>query len=327
MNAKLGWRAKSYHTPYVTYPLAQPSRPAPRGPGLPIHHRKAMPSTPSSLLLLPLALLLVVGRPARAFSPSHFPMRSSRVPGRPTSPFHAAESGAGFGKEGDEAGTKKKTKKKGDSIRDATGIRPSLHPVAINCVAEALLMRSKQILGKAGSDVSIDVANADAEPIEIAVTAAGVAMAAIDQRAEAAKTDETTDAFTTEESQAISGRVVGVVMRARELELTLATRVNAAKWPLKYFEEASFGVSRGECKSVEDGDDPSKDGELEKALAEKMVLDPLFRMSRAECLLALFIDSVERPKLEMVGESVPGGSNVDFVDADRLEVLLTASFG
>ena len=38
-------------------------------------------------------------------------------------------------------------KKKGDSLRDATGIRPSLHPTTINCIAEALLLRSQCVLG------------------------------------------------------------------------------------------------------------------------------------------------------------------------------------
>ena len=42
----------------------------------------------------------------------------------------------------------KKEKKKGDSLRDATGIRPSLNPTTINCVAEALLLRSRCILGE-----------------------------------------------------------------------------------------------------------------------------------------------------------------------------------
>ena len=39
-------------------------------------------------------------------------------------------------------------KKKGDSLRDETGIRPSLHPTTINCIAEALLLRSQCLLGE-----------------------------------------------------------------------------------------------------------------------------------------------------------------------------------
>ena len=46
-------------------------------------------------------------------------------------------------------------KKKGDSLRDATGIRPSLHPTTINCIAEALLLRSQCVLG--GEMLTLDM--------------------------------------------------------------------------------------------------------------------------------------------------------------------------
>lgn len=146
-------------------------------------------------------------------------------------------------------------------------------------------------------------------------------MAAIDQRNEAAKTDETTDVFTMEESQTISGRVVGVVMRTRELEQLLVQKVNAVKWVRKYGEEESFGLWKKECQLEEEGN-ALVDEACEKQVAETIKLNPLFRMNRAECLLALFLDTVEQPKMEMLGEEVTGGSKVDFIDADRLEVLL-----
>ncbi|KAL7554871.1 hypothetical protein ACHAWF_018416 [Thalassiosira exigua] len=220
-------------------------------------------------------------------------------------------------------------KKKGDSIRDATGIRPSLHPTTINCVAEALLLRSQCVLGKKqnqnGENIAIDTADAESEPLQIAITAGGIALSAIDKRKEAAKTDETTDAFTTEETQTISGRVVGVVMRMRDLERTLMQRASSAKWVRKYGEEGSFGVLKKELEEpgadVEDVG-PLKDEALEKELAETIKMNPLFRMNRAECLLATFLHTVESPKLEQLGEDVAGGSEVDFIDADRLEVLL-----
>lgn len=148
-------------------------------------------------------------------------------------------------------------------------------------------------------------------------------MSAIDQRKEAAKTDDTTDEFTMEESQTISGRVVGVVMRMRDLERLLVERANGVAWVRKYGEEGSFGVSKKECErcaTAEDGVDEA----AERELAETINIDPLFRMNRAECLLALFLSTVEGPKLEMLGEDVAGGSGVDFIDADRLEVLLGA---
>jgi hypothetical protein len=201
-------------------------------------------------------------------------------------------------------------KPKGDSLRSATGIRPSLHPVTINCIAEALLLRSKQT-----KETIIDTANPDAEPIQIAITAGGIALNAIEQRKAAAETDETTDSFSMEESNAISGRVVGVVMRMRELEQMLRTKVTSAEYVWKYGEEMSFGLTKSECK------EETTNETLEKELADNIKMNPLLRMNRAECLLALFLETVEKPKLEMLGEEVAGGSKVDFIDEDRLEVL------
>lgn len=149
-------------------------------------------------------------------------------------------------------------------------------------------------------------------------------MNAIELRRSASETDDTTDMFSMEESNAISGRVVGVVMRMRELESTLRTRVIEAKWVRKYGEEESFGCLKSEFVHVETNEENAMvlSDELEKQLAETIKINPLFRMNRAECLLALFLDMIEKPKLEMLGESVAGGSKIDFIDADRLEVLL-----
>ena len=264
-------------------------------------------------------------------------------------------------------------KKKGDSLRDATGIRPSLHPTTINCIAEALLLRSRQCvlggeiltsdmavlyyvnfifiiycnfcedlslihtnfarcvvhyidIGKSQNEdgkemAAIDTANTQSEPLQIAITAGGIAMSAIDQRTTAAKTDETTDKFTIEESQVISGRVVGVVMRMRDLERLLVERVNGVTWVTKYGEEESFGLLKIECQATQNDKDVAGEVQLEKQLAETIKTNPLFRMNRAECLLSLFLSTVEKPQMKKLGQDVPGGSEVDFIDADRLEVL------
>lgn len=224
-------------------------------------------------------------------------------------------SGDGFSKEDEPSASEEKKKIKGDSIRSATGIRPSLNPVTINCIAEALLMRSKQT-----NDTNIDTAAPGIEPIQIAMTAGGIAMKIIEQRKSAAETDETTDFFTMEESNVISGRVVGVVMRMRELEQVLRSKVSEAEYVWKYGEEMSFGLLKSELKLELDSKALISNA-LEKELSDAMKINPLLRMNRAECLLALFIETVERPKLEMLGEDVAGGSEVDFIEADRLEVL------
>jgi hypothetical protein len=120
-----------------------------------------------------------------------------------------------------------------------------------------------------------------------------------------------------EESNVISGRVVGVVMRMRELEHQLRSKVGKADYVWKYGEEMNYGLLKQECNV----DTIQLNHELEKTLGDNLKMNPLLRMNRAECLLALFIETVEKPKLEMVGEEVPGGSLVDFIDGDRLEVL------
>lgn len=142
-----------------------------------------------------------------------------------------------------------------------------------------------------------------------------------DEHANEIKKNSADEVFNVQESQLICGRVVGVIMRLRQLEETLIRRVMAKSWVRKYNEEGTFGVLREEC------DEQMEKTSLDQVLAEKIVHDPLIRMHRAECLLALFLNTVERPTMERISSSgeevLPfGTSNVDFIDADRLEVLM-----
>ena len=221
----------------------------------------------------------------------------------------------------------------GDQLRASTGIRPSLHPTTINAISEALLLRhsSKNTKGP------IDAYNLkdDKQPLSVALTAGALASDLLGKRKTSCEADgDTASIPTAEECQTVAGRVVGVVMRMRELEQQLAARVNTAKWVAKYGEHGSFGVLKSECKRVAaadaDADSENKsdekieiDAKIEKELTDRIRDDPLFRMCRAECLLAVFLQTVEVPKLLEVGETVAGGSVVDFLDEDRKEVLLS----
>ena len=237
-------------------------------------------------------------------------------------------------------------------MRSANGVRPSLHPTTINCVSEALLLRSRSVLARLlrdGSDgrppplspngdddaVPIDAGDPSNEPIRVAIAAGEIALGAINRRRDAARacdgddggspsSSSSSSAFTAEESQTISGRVVGVVMRMRDLEGELVRRVGDADWVRRYGEEGGFGVLPGECRGgrPEGGGGAPPSTDQEEPLAERMRADPLFRMNRAECLLALFLSTVERPRMEALGMDAPGGSGVDFVDGDRLGVIL-----
>jgi hypothetical protein len=190
----------------------------------------------------------------------------------------------------------------GDPIRAATGIRPSLHPVTINALADAFRARARKL-----ADVPMRV-NDSAQPLEVAVAAGKIAALALQKRKKTSSDDGM--ALTTEEEQTIAGRVVGVVMRFDNLEQHLWRKCQAAAWVSKYAEWDSFGVLVDESDIAE------------SILDERITSDPLFTMNRAECVLAIFLQTVEAPALQQCNQTVPGGSAVDFLDADQLEVLL-----
>mmetsp|Transcript_30763 Transcript_30763/g.47166 ORF Transcript_30763/g.47166 Transcript_30763/m.47166 type:complete len:283 (+) Transcript_30763:164-1012(+) len=191
---------------------------------------------------------------------------------------------------------------KGDELREATGIRPSLHPVAINAIAEALKLRAT---GKEVLTVSEDV-----QPLQVAMTAGRIAAEAIERRQTASQQDGMV--LEAEEGQTIAGRVVGVIMRFDELEGMLQNKVKEVEWVAKYDQWNDFGLLNDEPAKGSPGDD----------VRIRIQDDPLFTMCRAECLLALFLHHVEMPQLTKAGVTVPDGSSIDFLDDDRRMVLL-----
>jgi hypothetical protein len=192
----------------------------------------------------------------------------------------------------------------GDPLRAATGIRPSLHPVTINALADALRARARNV-----ADIPIRI-NESTQPLEVAIAAGKIASSAIEKRQQTSNDDGMT--MTVVEEQTIAGRIVGVVMRFDDLEQKLWSKCQVAGWVSKYGEWDSFGVL------VDESDVDT----AVLILDERIASDPLFTMNRAECLLAIFLHTVEAPALQKANQTVPGGSSVDFLDADRLEVLL-----
>ena len=220
----------------------------------------------------------------------------------------------------------------GDSLRKATGIRPSLHPMTINALSEALLIRAK----RQGIWSNVNE-NAYPEPLQLALLGGNLATDALAKREELLKDrvnfstssgsslqdedDNMWEIPTVLEKQVVSGRVIGVVVRLQELEKVLIEKVSAVAWVSKYGEHASFGLlacelpsSGGVCDDTTKNDDDGK-------LRDRLKMDPLFRMIRSECLLALFIENIEKPQLQNLQVSVVDESKIDFIDSDRLEVL------
>lgn len=192
---------------------------------------------------------------------------------------------------------------KSDPFREATGIRPSLHPVTINALAKCLKLRARNIPNQPLQVVQGDTQR---QPLQVAQCAATIALEAIQQR----QKDSVRDGMilTPIEQQTVTGRVVGVVLRLPELEALLLERCTATAWVRKYNEWHSFGVL------------PTEEEHFE-AVQERISQDPLFALNRAECLLGLFLHTIEIPQLKTKRESVPDNSVIDFLDDDRQKAL------
>jgi len=196
---------------------------------------------------------------------------------------------------------------RGDPLREASGIRPSLHPLTINTVAELLKVRARRDPG-----VPLRVTDDGVQPLQVALQAGRIAAEAIQKRQGTSEQDGMT--LNAEEQQTVAGRIVGVAMRLHELEAALVAKCQEAGWVAKYAEWDSFGVL------AEENDDD--DDKHETAVDQRIKDDPLFAMNRAECLLALFLQQVEAPELAEKKLTVPDNSEVDFLDSDRKKVLL-----
>jgi len=221
----------------------------------------------------------------------------------------------------------------GDPLREDNGVRPSIHPTTINAIAEALKARATQSINSkkqkkpesSDDDDDDDMmhfrVSEDVDPLMVMVTAGQFASDAIQKRQESSSKDGML--LNQGEEQTLAGRVMGVIMRLDTLEEELAERAASVDWVAKYGEWGSFGVLEGEHENnvaLEESGNDDDDG-LEKVHA-KIVEDPLFCMNRAECLLAIFLQEVEIPQLKKLNESVPDESKIDFLDADRREVVL-----
>ena len=104
-----------------------------------VHHRaiSLSPTSSSSIFTKTKEKGVSGGGSGKSFGASS-DRSSSNDGSEPLSPLEENHSNAGAIEGG---------KRKGDALRDATGIRSSLHPTTVNCVAEALRLRSQGTLG------------------------------------------------------------------------------------------------------------------------------------------------------------------------------------
>jgi len=198
-----------------------------------------------------------------------------------------------------------------------------LHPTTINALALALKHRA--LYANSDDHEKSLTLSAAVQPIDVAVRAGVIAADAIAQRQAASSKDRSNNnksnneddgmMLTKAEEETIAGRIVGVIMRLDQLEQLLLQRVRSTLWIEKYGEWDSFGVLPNEPNE-------SEFSNAKEEVQERIKNDPLFAMTRAECLLALFLQTVEAPALQVAGQQVPDCGRIDFLDHDRKEVLL-----
>merc|ERR1711862_683215 len=114
--------------------------------------------------------------------------------------------------------------------------RASLHPTTIYAISQALLQRSTGEL-------------ACTTPLETATGAGIIAFDALEKRRVALLADDDKE-VTPQEWEMVSGRVVGVITRFKDLEQQLCSKVANVDWVDKYKEYDSFGVLKEECSSA-----------------------------------------------------------------------------
>lgn len=220
---------------------------------------------------------------------------------------------------------------KGDPFRQEK--RPSLHPLTINTVAEALKLRARNdnscipLQRRRPTNTTTGTSTASAEtnqqqqqPLQVAIAASALAAEAIRKRQETSVQDDML--LTLEEQQIIAGRVVGIVMRLPDLEASLWTKCRTVSWIQKCDEWDSFGVLADESQQPTSSNNSTISNDIEALVDFRIASDPLFSLNRAECLLALFLDQIESPELARKNVTVADQSVIDFLDEDKSQVLL-----
>jgi hypothetical protein len=202
-----------------------------------------------------------------------------------------------------------------------------LHPLTINTLVELLRAR-RSPSNNCNNNQQEERESCPPPPpsttiLTVALEAGRLAADALQRRQDTSQHDGMT--LTVTEQQTIAGRIVGVAVRWSQLEAALTTQCRHATWIAKYNAHDSFGILPEEImEEADNNNNNDNNNTIDAAVQQRIIQDPLFAMNRAECLLALFLHQVEAPELQRKNATVPDDSVIDFLDADRKQVLVTA---
>ena len=232
-----------------------------------------------------------------------------------------------------------------DPYRDQNQIRPSLHPITINIIAQALKLRASAQVSTASNNnnpsqppshnrtTTTTAAVTDrvvwpTQPLDVVLTVSALAQTALAQRQHRSREDQMI--LTLPEQQTIAGRVVGVMVRIQYFEQTLIQKCINVPYIWKYNEWHTYGLVRPDENDTNDARPQQQQQQVQLSFGNNNNnnndnIDPLLLLNRAECCLALFIQTVEIPELQRKNATVPDESRIDFLDADRYQVLVSSS--
>lgn len=181
--------------------------------------------------------------------------------------------------------------------------RPSLHPVTIDAIAEALRIRAQN---KTISPLRLPK-DGSVELIDVHLAARRIAERAVEGARHETITNGDTK-FTEAEESAVACRIVATLLRMDDLEWELVHRCSQQSWISERDEHDAFGIL--------------KDETCVRTLDERVLSDLDFATKRAERLLALFLLNLEGPGVKAAGDSVPGGSEPDYLEEEHYEIMM-----
>ena len=200
---------------------------------------------------------------------------------------------------------------------DEKEARPSLHPITIDAIEEALRLRAQNM-----TTSPLRIINAQTEWFEVQYSAVKFSDRFMEKfQSKSSKAAETGDfQWTEEELQTMGGRIVGVLMRLDDLEWEWNHRVRTS--PLGQLDSPSM-IPYEQWKTTL-GLHPDNVEQVCFRTVDMAILEEKeFARARAERMVALFLLNIEGPAIKASGNKFPGGSEVDFIDDLRqLELMM-----
>mmetsp|Transcript_10411 Transcript_10411/g.22042 ORF Transcript_10411/g.22042 Transcript_10411/m.22042 type:complete len:552 (-) Transcript_10411:3799-5454(-) len=205
-------------------------------------------------------------------------------------------------------------------VADEKMARPSLHPITIDAIEDALRLRAQN-----STTSPLRIIDAQMEWFEVQYSIMKFADRFMEKytKAAASKSENDESPWTEEELQTIGGRIVGVLMRLDDLEWEWNHRISTSSLadpdspsmvPYDLW-KTTLGLHAPHPEAVEQTCFRTVDASLSE--------EKEFARTRAERMLALFLMNIEGPGFEASGNEVPGGSTPEFIeDAVQLELMM-----